>query len=160
LRLVAGASGLEDVLKRGEWSLRGEVDCSPLDHQPLRVVDGRWRVRPLRGGSVTDALESVFARYEMDLEARSGRRYRLRGVKTIRAGLDVWSQSRTLDVEISEGEHVVLLGRVVVPSSSFVEDQVRSVVFRPGVPARERHIAVSAWLAHLGVSLGASWVDV
>ncbi len=160
LRLVASASGLEVVLKRGEWSLRGEVDCSPLDHQPLRVLEGRWRVRPLRGVSITDVVESVFARYEMELEARSGQRYRLRGVKTIRPGLDVWSQSRTMDVEISDGEHVVLLGRIVVPAASFVEDQVRSVVFRPGVPARERHIAVGAWLAYLGVSLGASWVDV
>ena len=54
----------------------------------------------------------------------------------------------------------MLLGRAVVPAESYVEDQVRSVVFRPGVPARERHIAVTAWLAYLGVSLGASWVDV
>jgi FkbH-like protein/thioester reductase-like protein len=160
MRLVAHAAGLEDVVKRGEWSLQGEVDCSPLDPRPLRVLEGRWRVRPLRGVSLTEALESEFARYEMELEAKDGRRYRLRGVKTIRVGLDVWSQCRTMDVEIREGENVVLLGRAVVPATSYVEDQVRSVVFRPGVPARERHVVVTAWLAYLSVNLGASWVDV
>ncbi len=93
--------------------------------------------------------------YRLELVDADGGRWWLEGRKTARARRDLWRQARALRIEIGRrGEDRGLVGEVIVPSDSYVRDQVDGIRIDPALPEREQRTAKLIWLAWFGSEVG------
>ena len=111
--------------------INGEVHAPALSADPLRVVDGTFRLM------VPDPtqVETMHMRYEMQLEATDGTGYHFDGFKVIRTEPPwrAWPATTTLFVTITGGDGPDALGIITIGPVSFLA-LLRSMELSPGTP--------------------------
>lgn len=135
--------------------VHGEISCTLLHPEPLLVEQGDVWVRPEEGIPTTHGLRHPLLRYRLRLRDDDGGLWWLEGLKFARARRDLWRQTRALTVEIGrEGEPASLQGEIVVPSDSYLRDQVDGIRVDPRLSGQEKRLAKMTWLAWFGLEIG------
>jgi thioester reductase-like protein len=153
-------ASFHQLVKDRRVDVHGEVHCQALHSQALEVERGDLWVRPDDGVPERHGLAHPLLRYYLVLRAPDGQRWWLSGTKLARPGRDLWRQGRTLRVEGGrEGEAATLTGELVVPSDSYVREQVDGIRVNPSIPAAERRLAKLLWLGWFGAQVGLGFLD-
>lgn len=111
--------------------LTGEVHAPALSPDPLRVVDGTFRLMvpdPTR-------VETMHMRYQMHLEATDGTTYDFDGFKILRTESPwrAWPATTTLFVTVRGGSGPDALGIITIGPMAFAS-LLRSMELSPGTP--------------------------
>jgi hypothetical protein len=143
------------LFKDRRIDIHGEIRCALLHVLPLRVETGDCWVRPDDGVPHKHGHDHALLRYSLELRDTDGRRYWLEGTKTARPGRDQWKQARTLRIEIGlRDEPASFRGEMVVPTDSYVPEQIDGIELSPATPPQERALAKLFWLAWFGGQFG------
>ncbi|MFJ2113958.1 MULTISPECIES: thioester reductase domain-containing protein [unclassified Streptomyces] len=149
------ASMYQLVKERRIDILEGEVRCERLHAEPLTVLGGDIWVRPHHGIPRAHGIRHPLLRYRVRLRDADGGLWWLEGQKTARARRDLMKQARTLAVELGrEGEPASLSGVVVVPSDSYVREQIDGIKVKADLTSQERRLAKVTWMAWFGWQIG------
>jgi hypothetical protein len=163
LRARVSIQSVQQLLSERRLSITGTFTCALLDPEPVEIVGGAMRLRPIAGVTLDDGSNQVFITYDLSLRARGGRRYRLRGSKIARPGVRIWSETRTIDIAIAPEEHPdrpTLCGRLEIPASTWFDDQVRGLTVNPRLPPRQQLQVKAAWMAFLAMNIGKTYLGV
>jgi hypothetical protein len=163
LRARVSIQSVQQLLSERRLSLTGTFGCALLDPDPVAIVSGSMRLRPLAGVTLDDGSDQVFITYDLALRARDGRRYRLCGSKIARPGVRIWSETRTIDIAIASEERPdrpFLCGRLEIPPSTWFDEQVRGLQVNPRLPARQQLQVKAAWMAFLAMNIGKTYLGV
>jgi hypothetical protein len=155
MALTLSIASMYQLVKERRVDVSGELLCAAAHPAPLLVERGDIWVRPEDGIPQRHAMQAQLLRYRLTLRDTDGGRWWLEGHKYARARRDVWRQTRALSVEIGrEGEPAVLVGELVVPSDSYVRDQIDGIKVDPRLTGREKRAAKLTWLAWFGAEMG------
>ncbi|MET9120935.1 thioester reductase domain-containing protein [Streptomyces sp. NPDC004528] len=153
--LTLSIASMHQLVRERRVDVRGELVCDAVHPEPLTVVRGDVWVRPEEGIPRRHGDDHRLLRYRLLLRDTDGGRWWLEGHKHARARRDVWRQTRALRVEIgAEGEPALFEGELVVPSDSYVRDQIDGIEVDPRLTAREQRAAKLTWLAWFGLEMG------
>ncbi|MEU1498324.1 thioester reductase domain-containing protein [Streptomyces sp. NPDC005732] len=153
--LTLSIASMHQLVRERRVDVRGELVCDAVHPEPLTVVRGDVWVRPEEGIPRRHGDDHRLLRYRLLLRDTDGGRWWLEGHKYARARRDVWRQTRALRVEIGpEGEPGLFEGELVVPSDSYVRDQIDGIEVDPRLTAREQRAAKLTWLAWFGLEMG------
>ncbi|MEU9199926.1 thioester reductase domain-containing protein [Streptomyces sp. NPDC048332] len=143
------------LVKERRVDVRGELSCALLHPEPLVVEEGDVWVRPQEGIPLEHGVHHPLLRYRLRLRDAEGGTWWLEGRKSAHARRDLWRQTRALTVELGrEGEPASLAGEIVVPSDSYVRDQVDGIRVDPRLSGQEKRLAKLSWLAWFGLEIG------
>ncbi|WP_280233451.1 thioester reductase domain-containing protein [Nocardia cyriacigeorgica] len=138
------------IMNERRVDVGGEIICPAIHSEPLIVVSGDMWVRPQAGIPRQHGLRHPLLRYRLRLRDVDGKFWWLEGQKTARPRRDWWRQTRALAVEIGrDGEPTLASGEVVVPSHSYVPDQVDGLRTNPELTDREQRTAKLVWFGWL-----------
>ncbi|MEU5633371.1 thioester reductase domain-containing protein [Streptomyces rishiriensis] len=157
MALTLSIAGMYQLVKERRIDVSGELVCTALHPEPLVVQHGDAWVRPEEGIPLEHGLRHPFLLYRLWLRDADGRDWWLEGRKFMRARRDVWRQTRALTVRIGvEKEPARYEGEIVVPSDSYVRDQIDGIKVDPRLTAQEKRAAKLTWLAWFGMETGRS----
>ncbi|WP_327171560.1 thioester reductase domain-containing protein [Streptomyces sp. NBC_01336] len=143
------------LVKERRVDVRGELSCSLLHPEPLVVEQGDVWVRPEEGIPLEHGVHHPLLRYRLRLRDAEGGVWWLEGRKSAHARRDLWRQTRALTIELGrEDEPAMLEGEIVVPSDSYVRDQVDGIRVDPRLSSQEKRLAKLSWLAWFGLEIG------
>ncbi|MFE9857851.1 thioester reductase domain-containing protein [Streptomyces sp. NPDC005780] len=143
------------LVKERRVDVRGELSCSLLHPEPLVVEQGDLWVRPEEGIPLEHGVHHPLLRYRLRLRDAGGGVWWLEGRKSAHARRDLWRQTRALTIELGrEDEPATLEGEIVVPSDSYVRDQVDGIRVDPRLSGQEKRLAKLSWLAWFGLEIG------
>lgn len=143
------------LVKERRVDVRGELSCSLLHPEPLVVEQGDVWVRPEEGIPLEHGVHHPLLLYRLRLRDAEGGVWWLEGRKSAHARRDLWRQTRALTIELGrEDEPATLEGEIVVPSDSYVRDQVDGIRVDPRLSAQEKRLAKLSWLAWFGLEIG------
>ncbi|PCG86725.1 polyketide synthase [Streptomyces sp. WZ.A104] len=148
-------AGMYQLAEERRVDVRGEISCPLLHPDPLVVEHGDLWVRPEDGIPLDHGLRHPLLRYRLRLCDGDGGRWWLEGRKFARARRDLWRQTRALTVEIGrEGEPATLHGEIVVPTDSYLRDQIDGIRVDPRLSGQEKRLAKMSWLTWFGLEIG------
>lgn len=157
MALTLSIAGMYQLVKERRLDVSGELTCTALHPEPLVVQHGDAWVRPEEGIPLEHGLRHPFLLYRLWLRDADGGSWWLEGRKFMRARRDVWRQTRALTVKIGvEGEPPRYEGELVVPSDSYVRDQIDGIRVDPRLTSQEKRTAKLTWLAWFGMETGRS----
>ncbi|MEU1466833.1 thioester reductase domain-containing protein [Streptomyces sp. NPDC005761] len=143
------------LVKERRVDVRGELLCPLLHPEPLVVEQGDVWVRPEEGIPVQHGVHHPLLRYRLRLRDGEGGVWWLEGRKSAHARRDLWRQTRALTVELGrEGEPATVHGEIVVPSETYLRDQVDGIRVDPRLSSQEKRLAKLSWLAWFGLEIG------
>ncbi|MRH86146.1 NAD-dependent epimerase/dehydratase family protein [Nocardia sp. SYP-A9097] len=154
--LTLSITSMYQLVSARRVDVAGEITCPGVHSEPLTVERGDLFIRPQQGvpwrrGGLTHPL----MRYRLTLRDADGSRWWLEGEKSARARRDVWRQVRALSIEIGrEGEPAAFSGEIVVPSGTYLPDQIDGLRVNPDLSERQQRLAKSIWLAWFGAEVG------
>ncbi|MFJ2768913.1 thioester reductase domain-containing protein [Streptomyces sp. NPDC087300] len=155
LSLTLSIASMYQLVRERRVDVRGELSCPLLHPEPLVVERGDLWVRPEEGIPLEHGMRHPLLRYRLLLRDADGRQWWLEGRKFARARRDLWRQTRALSVRLGrEGQPATLAGEVVVPSDSYVRDQVDGIRVDPRLSGQEKRVAKLTWLAWFGLEIG------
>jgi len=159
-KLELSVASFYQLLRERRVDIHGEVRCTALHPEPLRIEAGDGWFRPDDGVPEQHGLAHPLMRYKLSLRAADGQRFVLEGKKLARPGRDQWRQGRTLYASLArEGEPVSLRGELVVPPESFVPEQIDGIAVSAAAPAQERALAKLIWLAWFNAQFGLAFSE-
>lgn len=157
MALTLSIAGMYQLVKDRRLDVGGTLTCTALHPEPLVVQHGDAWVRPEEGIPLEHGLRHPFLLYRLWLRDADGGNWWLEGHKFVRARRDVWRQTRALTVRIGvEGEPARYEGEIVVPSDSYVRDQIDGIRVDPRLTPQEKRAAKLTWLAWFGMETGRS----
>ncbi|MEI7032120.1 thioester reductase domain-containing protein [Streptomyces pratensis] len=148
-------AGMYQLAEERRVDVGGRISCPLLHPDPLVVEHGDVWVRPEEGIPLDHGLRHPLLRYRLRLRDAEGALWWLEGRKFARARRDLWRQARALSVELGrEGEPGTLRGEIVVPTDSYLRDQVDGIRVDPRLSGQEKRLAKMTWLAWFGLEIG------
>ncbi|ATL31771.1 thioester reductase domain-containing protein [Streptomyces formicae] len=155
LALTLSIASMYQLVRERRVDVRGELSCPLLHPAPLVVEHGDVWVRPEEGIPLEHGMRHPLLRYRLRLRDADGREWWLEGRKFARARRDLWRQTRALSVRLGRVDQpATLAGEVVVPSDSYVRDQVDGIRVDPRLSGQEKRVAKLTWLAWFGLEIG------
>ncbi|MGW6258996.1 thioester reductase domain-containing protein [Streptomyces sp. NPDC055085] len=155
LALTLSVASMYQLVKERRLDVTGEVTCPAMHAGPLTVESGDIWVRPEEGIPLQHGMRHQLLRSRLTLRDADGGRWWLEGRKYAQPRLNLWHQTRALTVEIGrEREAASLLGEVIVPSDSYIRDQIDGIRVDPRLTRQERQAAKLTWLAWFGMEIG------
>jgi thioester reductase-like protein len=146
--LKLSVASFYQMLRERRVDLNGEVRCALLHPEPLVVESGNCFFRPDDGIPEQHGLEHPIMHYTFVALAADGQRYQFEGKKYTRPGREQWREGRTLHVTVGRvGAAAMFRGELLVPSDSFMPEQVDGIEVSAAAPAQERGLAKLIWLA-------------
>ena len=148
--ILSVASFLQ-IIRERRIDVRGSVRCSLLHGKPLTITAGNLWVRPQDGVPLAAGFEQPLIKYILHLVDDDGHHWLLQGMKHARPGWEPLLQARTLDVECAlQGQAASFQGTMVVPSETYIDEQIKGLRVNPNVPEQEQYVAKALWLAWFG----------
>jgi hypothetical protein len=160
LDISAAISSIAQVLDDRRISVEGTVSCPLIHPTPLKISAGYWQLLAHEAIHLQTDSESRWLRYELELTDDRGNPYWLEGEKIIRLGWDIWRQTRTLNVSIRDRSGQTWVGQTIIPSDTYLDDQVRGLRVDENVPPSDRQRAKLIWLLILWGSGGRTYLQL
>lgn len=159
-RLKLSVASFYQMLNGRRIDIHGELHCALLHAEPLVVESGDCWVRPGDGVPRQHGSGHPLLRYSLVLRAADGQKWWFEGIKTARPARDLWSQGRTLAVEVGkEGEPASLRGELIVPPETYIPDQVDGIAINPNVPRQEQALGKLIWMIWFGAQFGLGFTE-
>ncbi|MFB8007970.1 thioester reductase domain-containing protein [Nocardia sp. NPDC056000] len=155
LDLTLSITSMYQLLTERRVDVSGTLACAAVHAEPLVVERGDLWIRPQQGVPRRTGLSHPLMTYRLRLRDADGGTWWLEGEKTARARRDVWRQVRALSVRIGpDGAAETLTGEVVVPTDTYMRDQIDGLRVNSELPERQQRTAKLIWLAWFGAEVG------
>jgi FkbH-like protein/thioester reductase-like protein len=158
--ITASISSIEQVFNERKIRVEGTVYCPLIDKEPLKIRSGYWQILTHETTHLQTDSELHWLRYYLELEDSQGNSFWLEGEKFIRLGWDLWKQTRTLNVSIRNSSGMIWVGQTIIPSESYLDDQVRGLRMDEAIPKSDRQRAKLLWLLLLWGSGGLTYLKL
>ena len=159
LSLTLSIASMYQLVRERRVDIRGQLRCTLLHPGALEAAGDMW-IRPHDGVPLRHGVRHPLLRYQLRLRDADGQAWWMEGHKFARARRDLSWQARALTVEFGrDGEPASLAGEVVVPSDSYVREQIDGIHVNPRLSDREQRAAKMTWLAWFGLQVGRGLLD-
>jgi len=158
--ITASISSIAQVLDERKIKVEGTVYCPLIHQETLKIRTGYWQILAHEAILLQTDSKSHWLRYNLELEDAQGNSFWFVGEKIIRLGWDIWRQTRTLNVSISNTSGLSWVGQTIIPADSYLDDQVRGLQMDETIPHSDQKRAKLVWLFLLWGSGGRSYLQL